>query len=79
MHVTSLPSGEIDTANFHACAGLVASLQKIHASLPHASFKFKLMGTVLVKQKQQGCQKRVLPSKVELIVQLVTTRADVAN
>ena len=45
---------EIDTTNLCACAGLFVSLQKIleelwkiHVSLPHASLKFKLSGTVV--------------------------------
>ena len=47
--------------NFRACAGLFTSLQKIleelwkiHVSLPHVTFKFKLSGTVVPYLKKVG-------------------------
>ena len=47
--------------NFHVCVGLFMSLQKIleelwkiHMSLPHVTFKFKLSSTVVPYLKKVG-------------------------
>ena len=44
----------------------------------NSTMNIEIVNVVLyAKQKQQGCKKRVPPSKVGSIVQLVTTRTDI--